>query len=350
MPWLSRVGALLGPLLFSGAVHAQTLTLKLEPEATGLLGLDEQTIKIELEGALDGELKLDQQQAFLEQMARATAISTKGIGVDYASNFKKFVVGGAVGSGAAGMGASFGKGEGGGKKGGNGLPEGGFAASVSLMVGINLGMFSDGEGAASRFRIYVNGMSMPLPSGTPFTGRMTNFGGHVQVKPIGEVDLKIMKWGGFDFTTGYEHSIYTMGLQEGLPISFPMGSGTELTWDASGDFELSATAGSIPLELSTNLRLFILTAYAGGAFDVLFADAESSAKMGGPLTGKADGVPKTEVGTASLSFSQAATIEPFAGRVFGGAQINILMVKVYGQLNVGLNDSFGGHLGARIAL
>jgi hypothetical protein len=47
----------------------------------------------------------------------------------------------------------------------------------------------------------------------------------------------------------------------------------------------------------------------------------------------------------------SGTPDAYAPRLFGGAQLNVLFFKVYGQLNVGLTDeSFGGHLGVRVAI
>jgi hypothetical protein len=37
-------------------------------------------------------------------------------------------------------------------------------------------------------------------------------------------------------------------------------------------------------------------------------------------------------------------------RVFGGVQVGLAVLKLYGHLNIGLNNSVGGHVGARIAL
>ena len=40
---------------------------------------------------------------------------------------------------------------------------------------------------------------------------------------------------------------------------------------------------------------------------------------------------------------------PIAHSVFGGIQTGFAFMQVYGHLNIGLNDSVGGHLGARLA-
>jgi hypothetical protein len=37
-------------------------------------------------------------------------------------------------------------------------------------------------------------------------------------------------------------------------------------------------------------------------------------------------------------------------RSAAGAQINVLWLKVYGHLNVAFDDTYGGHLGVRVAL
>ncbi len=142
------------------------------------------------------ELKLDGVTGFLDSMAKAQAMANKGMGADYASNIKKFEVGGSVSSALNGAGFSF-------KKGQETLPQGGFAAHVTLMGGINLGLMASKKKAfGKRFRLYGNGLYMPLPGGEAFGGTMYNMGAHLQVKVVNGADAKVTEWGGIDIYTG----------------------------------------------------------------------------------------------------------------------------------------------------
>ena len=56
------------------------------------------------------------------------------------------------------------------------------------------------------------------------------------------------------------------------------------------------------------------------------------------------------LGRVDLSYDGTGSADGITPRVFGGVQANILMFKLYGQLNVGFNDTFGGHTGLRVVL
>lgn len=56
------------------------------------------------------------------------------------------------------------------------------------------------------------------------------------------------------------------------------------------------------------------------------------------------------MGTGSLALSAGQPFEDVVPRLFLGAQLNVLMLKAYGHLNLASDGSVGGHVGARIAL
>jgi len=72
-------------------------------------------------------------------------------------------------------------------------------------------------------------------------------------------------------------------------------------------------------------------------------------RLEGPIEATVDGQ-TANIGTASASLDAAGLADSVVPRVFLGAQLNLWKFRTYGQLNVGLNDSFGGHVGARLAI
>jgi hypothetical protein len=58
----------------------------------------------------------------------------------------------------------------------------------------------------------------------------------------------------------------------------------------------------------------------------------------------------TVLGSATLSSLHDGVPSPSFPRVFGGAQLNLFVVKLYSQVNLGLDEGFGAHAGMRIAL
>jgi hypothetical protein len=337
--------AALAVLALSTTAHAQQINLSIDPAATGGLGLlDEQQIEGELNQALADTLKLGDQDQFTRSMAEAASISIKGLGVDYASNIEKFVVGVSVSSGAHEAGVSF-------KKGDATLPKGGFAGQLTLMAGLNLGLGGKDKGFFDRFRVYANGMTLKLPSSGEFGGNMANVGGHLQIKLIGGLDGKLVEWGGVDITSGFEYTTYALALRSDLALPAPIAGGNA-TWNASGAYDLQTVASSVPIEASTNLRVAVATVFLGGAYDINNATTHSDADLSGPITAtiREVDIENERIGSASLNLSGAGSADPQAIRIFVGAQANVLMFKGYGHLNIGMNGALGGHLGLRVAM
>lgn len=146
-------------------------------------------------------------------------------------------------------------------------------------------------------------------------------------------------------TSGYEWSRYRLSLSQELPVEVE-----EMTWKATGTLAVETDSVSVPIELSTNVRVFVLSLFGGAAADLsLDSTTESEISVRGPVEIQVQGQNGT-LGSASVDLGERVGIEGVSGRVFGGAQVNLLMVKVYGHVNVGLDGGFGGHLGARVAM
>jgi hypothetical protein len=289
----------------------------------------------DLDAVAANQLKLDALGPFLADMADAGSISTKGMGVDYAASMDKFGVGGSIGTGVSGVGLTFGNGDG-------DLPEGGVATQVTLMAGLNLGLLSGGDGVWKHLRLFANGLYAPLPSGTPFDGTMYNVGAHFQVGGIGQIASRgAISRGGIDLTGGVERTDYRLGLGESLPVD----SGSGLKWQADGRFDVEVTADSVPLELSTSFRVLVVTAWVGGAVDLVDSVAVADASLQGPISYK-----KADVGTATVSLGEDGAGAASRVRLFAGTQVAVWLIHAYGQLNVGLDDTYGGHLGLRVMM
>ncbi|HHO51071.1 MAG TPA: hypothetical protein ENK18_09430 [Deltaproteobacteria bacterium] len=337
-PKLSVLGLILVPVSGWG----QTISFNLEDDLVEDLGVDPTALEEDLTALIGEDLKLLDASEYLSEMAYATQLSLKGMGVDYASNPSTFVVGGAVGSASSGGASNL-------TRGGSLLPQGGFGAQLVLLAGLNLGQLVPGEaGALNNLVVYVNGMSMAIPSSYPFTGRLSNGGLHLQVKLGGPVKGPFVEWGGIDLTTGYELSTYTLSLDQALPIGDEIGP-IDMLWDATGSYTLSATSHSMPIEVSTNVRVTVLSLYGGLGIDLNDSSAVTQASLTGPVLGTVKDR-EHELGSGGVSFTDSGYGDGYTSRFFFGAQINITLLKLYGQMNLGNHDSFGGHLGVRIAL
>lgn len=326
-----------------GAAHAQGLELRIDIDnaAASEAGIEDvSALQAELESQFDTSLVLDDQTAYMEQMADANVLSAKGMGVDYASKFEKFIIGGGFGSAVNSAGFTFSRGD-------APLPSGGFAFQATVMAGLNLGGFNNEQGFGDRVRIYANGLYAPV-AGSPFTGELLNYGAHLQfalINPSGDKD-SMVRFAGVDLTSGYERSRYVMTLEQGLPI--PSG---DVNWDATGSYSITSDTQSVPVELSTGLKIAIISAYVGGAADINL-DGASTGEIGleGPLSADNPATGQSvEIGTASVLATASGGAAQVTPRIFGGAMVHLLFVKLYGHLNVTLDRSVGGHMGARVA-
>ena len=330
--------AALGLMLCGSAAHAQEWTINLERQKMEQLGLDPDAIESDIESTFGDYLKLDEQQAYLNHMAAASAMAVKGMGADYATNPQRFVLGGSVGTALSGDGFGFTPGDG-------PLPSGGFAFQASVLAGLNLGAFSKDESFLRRVMIYGSGLTAKTKTGA-FEARTWHVAGHGQLKLIRPKKHEgLVEWGGLDLTSGVELTNTTLHLAQGLPLNLDQ----DIRWDPVGSYDITTDAYSIPVELSTNLRVVVATVYLGAALDITqSATADSDIELGGAV--RYEGDPPSDLGSVQLSMKGQGDASGFNGRAFGGLQFNIFFVKLYGQLNVGINETVGGHFGLRIAM
>jgi hypothetical protein len=325
-------------MITMSAAFAQDVSINIDDNVAGQFGIDSDEASSGITSSIDSSFNINDQAEFLQSMANAAAMSSKGMGVDYASNIKRFMFGVSFGSAVNSAGFQFGRGD-------RELPEGGFALQLSGMAGLNLG-FANQDSFLSRVKIYVNGLTLST-TGDFYDASMYNVGTHLQIQLAKPRSAAVVAWGGLALTSGYDLSTYSIGLSQEIPVETDL-DGSSLTWSATGAYDVTANTASVPIELSTNLRIALFTLYVGGGVDWNDGAADSEISLSGPLEVSASGQTAT-LGAASVSLTDSALADEFTPRVFGGIQTGFAFMQVYGHLNIGLNDSVGGHLGARLA-
>ncbi len=264
------------------------------------------------------------------------------MGVDYGLDVKKLVAGVGVGSGIAYTGSLLGRGD------DEPVPAGGFSAQLSFMAGVCPGGFIPGDNFLDRVRIFLHAMAFDMPSQHILTGSLQNFGGSLQLQVIEGADFKVAAWNGLALTGGYNATLFHLKLESDLPIDTTV-DGTEIGWDATGSYDIDATTSGVPLEVSTAFRVLVITVFAGAGYDFVTASATRTAALGGPVEATRSGQ-DASLGTATVSLDGDAEGDRQMLRAFGGAEVRVFVIKLYGQLNVADNDTVGGHVGIRFAL
>jgi hypothetical protein len=293
-------------------------------------GVDLETLRGQMQTELQNLFQTSRLPDYLRAFGDAQSFTTRGMGVDYASNFKAVMVG--IG---ANLSLNVEKGY---------LPEGtGAEPPAGGVVGI------------APICLYANYFKRSATI-DDFTADLSNFGVHAQLKLFGPEGSGLMdalvQWGGLDITTGFERANLGMTLKQGFRRNIPVGmvgaqgGGSPLIdLNTTGSFRMNARTLSIPLELTTNFRLlYLLSVYGGLGFDwQLGGGSDMSVALNGNMTGvtpAAGGQPsmRVDVGTAAITATES--VEPSAGRLrwLLGAQVNVLIVRLFVQLNLATQD------------
>ena len=329
---------LAGWLLIPTTASAQTVTFDLDEDRAQALGIGDR-IESELTDAAEVELHVIDLDDYLAEFARAAALSSKGMGVDYVSHPKWFTVGAALGSAVSGLSPDLVRDEG-------SLPDSGFAFMAAVHVGVNLGAFDARDQVSDRFRVFASGLGFRTPSEAAFQAKMWNLGLHLQVDAIRPVTVGTLggAWGGLQITTGFEHNVYELALTQDLPVSVDI-LRTTTTWAAEGYYTIHTQANAIPLEVSTSFRFVVFTLFGGCGLDFDFgASSNATAELSGPVRVDVDRA-EEPIGTGSVALDGSGEANGGRFRGFYGAQLNIRSVRLYGQANFGIDRTYGVFVG-----
>ena len=315
---------------------AQNIQVQLDEDFAETTGMNANSVKGELDQAIQGQLNLEEQAEYLAQMSRASAFAGRGMGVDYIVMPKRLVVGGSVGTAGNGAGLR--------APGDSLMPQGGFAWQVAGMVGLNLGAISNNDGFARRFVIFANGMALQR-NRDPFEAASSNLGGHLQIRLVKPREMVSAEWGGLALTGGYERAIYQMALTQAATVD-----AGDLKWEPEGSYTIRSLSESVPVELSTSLRLLFFGVYGGVGWDIpLYARSTADVSLDGDIYARVNGN-QINVGRATVGLDNEAITEDLVTRFFTGIQLKLAVLHAYGHLNVGTDKSVGLHTGLRVGI
>lgn len=313
-------------LLIASRAHAQvTVGVQLNPEGEQLatrLGVTPAELAMRMQDAINDVYGATNVDGFIRSFADASAFSARGLGVDYASDVNSLILGVGVNFAVAAS-EQVNMVE---------RPTAGLAANIAFMAGLNLA--SQG---APRWTLFGNGFYR-TGSTTSLRGGITSAGLHAQYRvvdpqPENGAATKALRWIGIDVTGGIEYTRWNLGIEDEIVTEFgvdgTMGS-ARLILDSTGTFDLTSTAFTIPVEVSTGIRIAMLVSvYIGAAVDL----TAGTGKLAADLTGTLFASDGREVGTSTIAGGGDGNASPLAARVLAGAQLNLWKLKVYAQVN-----------------
>jgi hypothetical protein len=347
----TTVAVAVAALLAGPRIARADVTIKIDPGAGAPFaqqaGIDLSAIEMQLRDELTRVFQTSRVQEYIQGFGNAQAFTTRGLGVDYASNIKTIMVG-------VGANVSLNVEKGFVPKDTRSRPPiNGVGTNVSFMAGTNLRWL--GLRPVTVFGNYFQQKG----SLREFSSDVRNAGGHVQLKLFGPKNDEsflnaVLKWGGIDITSGFDYAAMHLSLREDLSNDIPVGGaakGARIVVKSRGLFDIDMKTLSVPLEVTTNFRvLYLASVYGGLGFDWQFAgENKMELSLNGTMTGTAGGM-SADLGTVTASAK--GTAAPSVGKLRGilGIQANLWLVKVYAQLNA-MPDAglFGMAFGLRIA-
>jgi len=313
-------------LLVPALARAQSsVTVQLSPEGNALaqqLGVSAGDLAAQIKTRVDDAYQTANVDDFLEAFTDATSFSARGIGVDYASAPRGFIAGIAANVAAAGD-ENIRSEE---------RPTAGLAANLAVMIGMNLS-----EWGYPRWTVFANGFYRNAEA-ERLDGTITSAGAHVQynvIPPSKDAGAKtFMRWIGLSVTSGLELTRWKLGSGGStLSTDFTVGSGQNtapLILDSVGRLDLSSTAVTVPIEVTTGIRVALLaTLYVGAGVDFTVGRSTIDSSLDGTLF-TTDG---RNVGTVEIDAAGSNNGSPGTARILAGVQLNLWKLKLYGQVN-----------------
>lgn len=282
-----------------------------------------------LEDQVNSKLPAVETGAYTKGMANATAMATTGTAVTYGSAFSMALVGV-----NAGLGVDLGK--------GNSLSDldpkkvAGFGAQAAVVVGFNPAAISDspwGPIDPKRLKLFLSFMKLDRKVDTADIS-FSNLGVLGQYRLIAERPLghSTLRWGGVDVTSGFRTAKMKATVVQELEVEYedPGASGVTATVKGPATFGADVNVFSIPVEVSTSLRVaYVLNLIGGVATDFNFGSSEAIANYNSNIDLNGNGNATGALDLGSKTKPTMINARAFAGLGFnlGVGTLNFVLGK-----------------------
>lgn len=318
---MRRLALLLAMSATTRARADSSVVVTLTPAGAQLadyLHMDVDQLKANAEGKFNTLFQTANLPALLSAFASTTAISNRGLGVDYAITGTPLIVG-IVANGAVPTDDSLST--------DSDRVIGGFVFNFAAMVGANLGRWDH-----PKWTVFANGF-YETAGYKELQGDLTTGGAHVQYRAL-EGTRGTVRWIGLDITTGLELAKWTISTKrDSLPINFKVenmaGDSEHLTFDAKGVMNVEATSTTVPLEVTSGVSFGdIAILYGGGGLDLTSATASIDVNLDGDLLIRTN---MENVGHATVTANGQASPDAVSFHALAGIQVNVPHANFYVQ-------------------
>ncbi len=300
------------------------------------LGTSPSDLAMQMQSAINEAYGATNVNGFIRSFADATAFSMRGLGVDYASDPSSLILGVGVNFAVAAS-EQVNAAE---------RPTAGLAANIAFMAGYNLASQGSPRWTIFGNAFYRNGSTSDLRGGILSAGLHAQYR-LVNPQPDASTATKVLRWTGIDLTGGVEVTRWTLGIDDAIVTGFGVAGSSgaaNLFLDATGTFDLRSTTATIPVEVSTGVRIaLLLSIYVGVAVDVNAGTGKLDANLAGTLL-TSEG---QNVGTATITGGGEESASPLAARALAGLQLNLWKLKLYSQVNASATPAASVGFGIR---
>lgn len=302
--------------------------------------------------AVDGE-------RYANGMANSAVLSTKGLASDYAANIKIFSLGFSGG-------AAFDPGDTT-LAGGDPKKYSGVAATLSFMMGLNLGIIPGipkiGPVDLSKGVLFFNIFSMDIPSVITdrvpnLSGNFTTFGLNLRYKVIPGMDylMGLFGWGGIDITSGLNYTKMKVQFEKDFQEKVTQNNINSTGYNFVGNFTGTGRVGpnlsvfTIPVDISTSATvLWVFQLYTGLGVDLNLGSSDMAAGIDdGKIYGKV-GNNAHITGDAKLKLGGESGPDALSLRLFAGLQYDFKVLNTFSQFNYSpTSGTYGITFGMRV--
>lgn len=314
-------------LIFSSDAWSQLFRLKVEDYDGASESFVDQELK-KIQDSINDDLTKEDPKSLLKNYADSAIVAGKGVGSDYTSDMKVFLVGAGLGGATESSEENV--------KGMGVAPGVVFGKTLSFMDATHLlGM------ETNKLSVFVNFMTLDrkFEYGSDSTAKLetTNMGIHLRYDWIqGQETSKFgFKWKGVKFLTGYEYNKSSFSFETSVNENVNASSGGNTltgTIKASPKGEIAITTHSVPFELYTDVNFSdLIDLFVGAAADLNLGEAKGSGnKSSATLTGCGGACDVKVSAESNLNTTQKvdmANLRSFLGLQFNFGQLKI-MTKV----------------------